>query len=109
MTKLILNFKSKDSKKIKNPKNYLGGKGANLAEMRRLGLPVPPGFTVSTKACDIFYKIPIILRSIFFHIPSIYFIDQCTANGCYASQSYQFERIFSTEFLHNQIYRHPSE
>ena len=56
MTKLILNFKSKDSKKIKNPKNYLGGKGANLAEMRRLGLPVPPGFTVSTKACDIFYK-----------------------------------------------------
>ena len=56
MTKLILNFKSKDSKKIKNPKNYLGGKGANLAEMRKLGLPVPPGFTVSTKACDIFYK-----------------------------------------------------
>ena len=56
MIKLILNFKSKDSKKIKNPKNYLGGKGANLAEMRKLGLPVPPGFTVSTKACDIFYK-----------------------------------------------------
>ena len=56
MTKLILNFKSKDTKKIKNPKNYLGGKGANLAEMRKLGLPVPPGFTVSTKACDIFYK-----------------------------------------------------
>ena len=56
MTKLILNFKSKDSKKIKNPKNYLGGKGANLAEMRKLGLSVPPGFTVSTKACDIFYK-----------------------------------------------------
>ena len=56
MTKLILNFKSKDFKKIKNPKNYLGGKGANLAEMRKLGLPVPPGFTVSTKACDIFYK-----------------------------------------------------
>ena len=56
MIKLILNFKSKDSKKIKNPKNYLGGKGANLAEMRKLGLPVPPGFTISTKACDIFYK-----------------------------------------------------
>ena len=56
MAKLILNFKSKDSKKIKNLKNYLGGKGANLAEMRKLGLSVPPGFTVSTKACDIFYK-----------------------------------------------------
>ena len=56
MTKLILNFKSKDSKKIKNSKNYLGGKGANLAEMRKLGLPVPSGFTISTKVCDIFYK-----------------------------------------------------
>ena len=56
MTKLILNFKSKKSKKIKNSKNYLGGKGANLAEMRKLGLPVPSGFTISTKVCDIFYK-----------------------------------------------------
>ena len=56
MTKLILNFKSKESKKIKNSKNYLGGKGANLAEMRKLGLPVPSGFTISTKVCDIFYK-----------------------------------------------------
>ncbi len=56
MNKLILNFKSKDSKKIKNPKNFLGGKGANLSEMGRLGLPVPSGFTISTKVCEIFYK-----------------------------------------------------
>ena len=49
MKKLILNFKAKDSKKIKNPKNFLGGKGANLSEMGRMGLPVPPGFTISTK------------------------------------------------------------
>jgi len=56
MNKLILNFKSKDTKKIKNPKNFLGGKGANLSEMGRMGLPVPPGFTISTKVCDIFYK-----------------------------------------------------
>jgi len=56
MNKLILNFKSKDSKKIKNPKNFLGGKGANLSEMGRMGLPVPPGFTISTKVCDIFYQ-----------------------------------------------------
>jgi pyruvate,orthophosphate dikinase len=34
----------------------LGGKGANLAEMARLGLPVPPGFTISTKVCDAFYE-----------------------------------------------------
>lgn len=32
----------------------LGGKGANLAEMARMGLPVPPGFTVTTEACRIF-------------------------------------------------------
>ena len=56
MNKLILNFKSKDSKKIKSPKNFLGGKGANLSEMGRIGLPVPPGFTISTKVCEIFYK-----------------------------------------------------
>ena len=56
MTKLILNFKSKESKKLKNPKNFLGGKGSNLSEMGRMGLPVPPGFTISTKVCEIFYK-----------------------------------------------------
>ena len=54
--KLILNFKSKESKKIKNPKNFLGSKGANLSEMGRIGLPVPPGFTISTKVCELFYK-----------------------------------------------------
>ena len=56
MNKLILNFKSKDTKKLKNSKNFLGGKGANLSEMGRMGLPVPPGFTISTKVCEIFYK-----------------------------------------------------
>ncbi len=56
MKKLILNFNSKDSKKIKNSKNFLGGKGANLSEMGRMGLPVPPGFTISTKVCEIFYR-----------------------------------------------------
>ena len=55
MNKLILNFNSKETKKIKNAKNFLGGKGANLAEMGRMGLPVPPGFTISTKVCEIFY------------------------------------------------------
>ena len=56
MNKLILNFKSKDTKKINDSKNFLGGKGANLSEMGRMGLPVPPGFTISTKVCEIFYK-----------------------------------------------------
>jgi pyruvate,orthophosphate dikinase len=36
-------------------KNLLGGKGANLAEMARLGLPVPPGFTISTDVCTYYY------------------------------------------------------
>ena len=37
-------------------KNLLGGKGANLAEMTALGLPVPQGFTVSTEACTAYYN-----------------------------------------------------
>ena len=37
-------------------KALLGGKGANLAEMATLGLPVPPGFTLTTEACDQYYK-----------------------------------------------------
>ena len=56
MTKLIFNFNSKEVKKLKNPKNVLGGKGANLSEMGRIGLPVPPGFTISTNVCELFYK-----------------------------------------------------
>ena len=56
MKKFIFNFKSNKIKKIKLPKNILGGKGANLSEMGRMGLPVPPGFTISTEACNLFYK-----------------------------------------------------
>jgi pyruvate,orthophosphate dikinase len=37
-------------------RNLLGGKGANLAEMSALGLPVPPGFTITTEVCTFFYK-----------------------------------------------------
>ncbi len=37
-------------------RNLLGGKGANLAEMARIGLPVPPGFTISTDVCTYYYK-----------------------------------------------------
>ena len=56
MKKLVFNFKSKDTKKIKITANILGGKGANLVEMGRLGYPVPSGFTISTEVCDLFYK-----------------------------------------------------
>src|ERR1700722_19605835 len=48
-------------------KNVLGGKGANLAEMTGMGLPVPPGFTISTDMCQAFYdsgeKLPEALKS----------------------------------------------
>lgn len=40
----------------KEMKGLLGGKGANLAEMTNIGLPVPPGFTITTKACNRFYE-----------------------------------------------------
>jgi len=56
LSNLIFSFKNKKIKNLKNPKNILGGKGANLAEMGRLGLPVPPGFIISTEVCDLFYK-----------------------------------------------------
>ncbi|MFC5369660.1 pyruvate, phosphate dikinase [Arcanobacterium bovis] len=47
MTKYVYNFTEGD----KDQKDLLGGKGANLAEMTNLGLPVPPGFTITTEAC----------------------------------------------------------
>ncbi|MBQ3153671.1 MAG: hypothetical protein IJB88_00425, partial [Clostridia bacterium] len=37
-------------------RELLGGKGANLAEMTRIGLPVPQGFTISTEACTQYYE-----------------------------------------------------
>mgnify|MGYP003315331427 CR=1 FL=1 len=56
MAKVVFSFDDKSAKKLKNKKNILGGKGANLGEMGRLGLPVPPGFTITTGVCDLFYK-----------------------------------------------------
>ncbi len=38
-------------------KPLLGGKGANLAEMTRIGLPVPPGMTITTEVCRQYYKV----------------------------------------------------
>ena len=37
-------------------RNLLGGKGAGLAEMTNLGMPIPPGFTISTEACTDYYN-----------------------------------------------------
>ena len=56
MEKFLFNFKSNLGKKNFNAKNILGGKGAGLVEMGKLGLSVPPGFTISTKVCKLFYN-----------------------------------------------------
>ncbi|MEZ4871924.1 MAG: pyruvate, phosphate dikinase [Bdellovibrionales bacterium] len=55
-TQSVFYFSAGDAEGSAAMKNILGGKGANLAEMTSLGLPVPPGFTISTEMCDIFYK-----------------------------------------------------
>ncbi|MDZ4658888.1 MAG: pyruvate, phosphate dikinase [Bythopirellula sp.] len=55
-TKMIYYFgKTKTEGKV-TQKTLLGGKGANLAEMTSIGLPVPPGFTITTEVCDLYYK-----------------------------------------------------
>jgi pyruvate, orthophosphate dikinase len=55
--KYVYYFGGKQSEGRANMKQLLGGKGANLAEMAEIGLPVPPGFTITTEACDAFYTI----------------------------------------------------
>ena len=56
MEKVIYRFNNQNSQSNFNSKDILGGKGANLAQMAKLGLPVPPGFTISTKICEYYYK-----------------------------------------------------
>ncbi len=56
MTKWVYGFSSSKTDGDKSQKDLLGGKGANLAEMCNLKLPVPPGFTVSTGACLDYYE-----------------------------------------------------
>ena len=54
--KYVYFFSTGSAEGNKNMKDLLGGKGANLAEMAGIGLPVPPGFTVSTEVCNLFSK-----------------------------------------------------
>jgi pyruvate,orthophosphate dikinase len=53
MTKRVYLFEEGD----KTMRDLLGGKGANLAEMTNIGLPVPPGFTITTEACNAYYAV----------------------------------------------------
>lgn len=54
--KFVYFFAAGEAEGNASMKNSLGGKGANLAEMTQLGLPVPPGFTISTEICTHFYE-----------------------------------------------------
>jgi pyruvate,orthophosphate dikinase len=55
MTKWVYTFGDGKAEGAAGMRNLLGGKGANLAEMANLGLPVPPGFTITTEVCTYFY------------------------------------------------------
>src|ERR1700761_5981538 len=55
MTKWVYSFGADHNEGGADMRNLLGGKGANLAEMASIGLPVPPGFTITTEVCTAFY------------------------------------------------------
>jgi len=55
MTRWVYNFGNGGADGAADMRNLLGGKGANLAEMCHLGLPVPPGFTITTSVCTYYY------------------------------------------------------
>ena len=55
MHKWVYTFGDGKAEGASEMKNLLGGKGANLAEMANLGLPVPPGFTITTEVCTHYY------------------------------------------------------
>ncbi len=55
-TKYVYNFGEGKGEGDRSMKNLLGGKGANLAEMSSIGLPIPPGFTISAEVCDYYNK-----------------------------------------------------
>ena len=54
--KYVYNFGDGKADGKADMKNLLGGKGANLAEMNLLDIPVPPGFTLTTEVCTEYYK-----------------------------------------------------
>lgn len=56
MTKWVYGFGNGTAEGAREMRNLLGGKGANLAEMSNIGLPVPPGFTITTEVCTHYYE-----------------------------------------------------
>ena len=56
MAKYVYSFGATKTHGRAEMKNLLGGKGANLAEMCRLNIPVPPGFTITTECCNDYFQ-----------------------------------------------------
>src|SRR6187397_2647416 len=56
MSQWVYSFGAGSAEGRADMQGLLGGKGANLAEMSRLGLPVPPGFTITTEVCSHYYR-----------------------------------------------------
>lgn len=56
MTNWVYGFGNGSAEGTREMRNLLGGKGANLAEMSNIGLPVPPGFTITTEVCTFYYE-----------------------------------------------------
>ena len=56
MTKWVYFFGAGKAEGDSSWRDILGGKGAGLAEMSKAGVPVPPGFTISTEVCNIFFQ-----------------------------------------------------
>ena len=56
MAKYVYFFGGEKAEGGEQLRNLLGGKGAGLAEMVNLGIPVPPGFTITTEVCTLFYE-----------------------------------------------------
>ena len=54
--KFVYFFGNKETEGNRSMKNLLGGKGSNLAEMANMGIPVPPGFTITTEVCLLYLK-----------------------------------------------------
>ena len=98
MKQYIYNFNDKKVKSLKNKKEILGGKGANLSEMGRLGLPVPPGFTITTDVCNLFYdsnkKLSTkITKNVFKELKSSFSANKVSAE----SKKYRIKWIIETQ------------
>ena len=80
--KLVYRFESGKAEGRAEWRALLGGKGANLAEMANMGIPVPPGFTISTEACVHFLRSGELSRALLEEVQkSVSWLEQVTQKG----------------------------